>query len=287
MSWGRLDDDFWKHPKVKRLIDGGHLEALGAWVVLLSYANNQRRDTLDPWEVAMVLRRSPAEADLAIDPLLLREEVESGVFRAGLLLRKQDGSTVINDFEKYRSKHEAKSAAGAQGGKKSGESRRSKPEAKSKQTRSKVEADPKQSRSPDPDPDPDPQIPIPDPDPPASQISESWKPGSPIRSVADLESAVADRGWAIGTDSRLIARARGVILAGPIEPHEWHGAVEITESKQLAKRGRSDPRPAYAIAVIDGARKDAADEASKERFGPTRAPSTGRGWNEFPTEETG
>lgn len=127
MAWAKVDDGWWAHPKVMGL----SLPARGLWVSALSWSCHQRQDTVPERFLAMV----SADVEHAVE-----------LVEAGLWDHADGGGWVIHDWAEYQelSLSEKRSEAGAKGGQRSGEVRRSKqqdeaPEPpKAKQQRSKT-----------------------------------------------------------------------------------------------------------------------------------------------------
>lgn len=278
MAWGRIDDKYRKHPKTLALLDLGTpgLEAIGAYWCIDSFCLDQHSETFTIWEAAMVVRR-PHDDVRRILELLIKPPPG---FERGFVLRKQTSSGdevfEINSFAEYRSKNEAKAAAGAQGGKKSGEKRR----AGSKQTRSTAEAtagvaggDSEANTNlpiPIPTPDPGSRIPIPSP--------AAWTQGDPITSTLDLEVAVASWGWALQLKNSHRAEVTRLLAAGVITAHEILAARASTEGSKQRPRDRV----AYFLAVVEGIRQEAAAIAQRGPGAPpVQEQPRGRGWEEY------
>ncbi len=119
MSWAKVDDQWWSHPKVMQL----SLEARGLWITALSWSCAQRRDVVPFRFVQMVT----AGAD----------ECAAEIVDAGLWITEANGYR-IHDWSEYQelTLSEKRAAAGRVGGLRSGETR-SKPQASTKQTGSK------------------------------------------------------------------------------------------------------------------------------------------------------
>lgn len=121
MTWVRIDDEAREHPK---LLAAG-AEAAWLWTCALMYANHQkRRDGFIPAVVlpALYAPLAPKAKKLAA------KLVEVG------LLEQADGGYHIHDYRQYQPVNgaevtEARREAGRRGGLRSGETRRSKPEA--------------------------------------------------------------------------------------------------------------------------------------------------------------
>lgn len=98
MSWARVDDGWWCHPKVMGL----SLQARGLWVSALSWSCAQRRAIVPPQYLTMV------GAGL---------EVAAELVTAGLWLEHPDGWQ-IHDWSEYQeqSLSEKRAAAGRKGG---------------------------------------------------------------------------------------------------------------------------------------------------------------------------
>ncbi|MCA1782023.1 MAG: hypothetical protein LC679_07570 [Intrasporangiaceae bacterium] len=104
MSWARVDDGWWCHPKVLSL----DLDARGLWVSALSWSCQQKTSVVPAAVVRMCGDDGSAAAKLV---------------NAGLWL-EHDGGYLIHDWDDYQSDRAKKAAAGREGGKKSGETRR-------------------------------------------------------------------------------------------------------------------------------------------------------------------
>lgn len=244
MSWARIDDEAWFHDKFQQLQAEGAegMAAIGLWAMALSLTGQKRSPKLTLTQAAMlcggdrelasrcfVLLHGACLADL---PPCFRSLEDS--------LASKTPSIIIHDWEKYRSKDEAKAAAGRKGGKKSAEKRR----AESKQNPSKDEAATKQRPStpptPDPAPDPDPD---PDPDPPHSGAgltladieqlcSKRYGPYSRVNAttVAALRNLAPFRRWEI--DAALDGW-----------PKKWGGLVDfLTELRSESDNSRPKAR---------------------------------------------
>jgi hypothetical protein len=157
MSWVRVDDKAWSHPKFAGLSGN----AVRLWLFATCWSAGHETDGKLPKVVLRILGAAPKDAAALVD--------------AGLWHKTEDGWG-IHDFLEYqpsaadnRTRREAKAQAGRAGGVKSGQARA---EAKTKQVLppdgSKNEAGAsglvEAKRTPDPDPDPDPDhTPIPPP----------------------------------------------------------------------------------------------------------------------------
>jgi hypothetical protein len=148
VSWVKIDDKAWAHPKLASLSGN----AVRLWVFALCWCNQQETDGAVPKSCLRVLGGSNKDA---------QELVSAGLWHP------TETGWDIHDFLVYQpskaqlaAQREAKAEAGRSGGRRSGEARR---QAKANQTGSNNEAgasglvEPK--RTPDPDPDPDPEIP--------------------------------------------------------------------------------------------------------------------------------
>lgn len=147
MSWFRLDDDGTFHPKVVR---AGN-DAYGAWCRAGQWCGKHSQNGKIP---------------LAIAHMIAKKSVWEKLRSVGLLDPCEGDQYEIHDFNRYNptaeqaeQKRAARASAGAAGGQKSGDARRSKGEAKREAIAS---AKPKHVASPggeaktNPDPDPDP-----------------------------------------------------------------------------------------------------------------------------------
>ena len=95
MSWAKLDDGFWMHPKTVR---AGN-EAAGIFCRCLSYCGAYLTDGLIPEAVALSIAGKPRALEQAIE--------------AGLLTRLDTGSIFIPNYSEYnplRGEVEAKQA---------------------------------------------------------------------------------------------------------------------------------------------------------------------------------
>jgi hypothetical protein len=114
MTWARLDDSFWMHPKV--MISGN--TAAGVFARCLSYCGCYLTDGLIPEPIAAQIAGSDKKAlDALID--------------VGLLQRLESGGYYISDFLEYnRSKEETEAARRqrAEAGRKGGLKQKQKPE---------------------------------------------------------------------------------------------------------------------------------------------------------------
>ena len=113
MTWARLDDSFWMHPKV--MISGN--AAAGVFARCLSYCGCYLTDGLIPEPVATQIAGSDKKAlDALVD--------------VGLLQRLESGGFLISDFLEYnRSKEETEAARRqrAEAGRKGGLKQKPKP----------------------------------------------------------------------------------------------------------------------------------------------------------------
>jgi len=104
LSWARVDDGWWCHPKVLTL----DLDARGLWVSALSWSCQQQTDV-----VPVSIVRMCGDDGTVADKLV-----------AVGLWRETGGGYLIHDWDDYQSERAKKAAAGREGGKASGESRR-------------------------------------------------------------------------------------------------------------------------------------------------------------------
>ena len=106
MSWARVDDGWWSHPKTMPL----SLACRGLWITALSWSCQQRRDIVPDVFLAMA-GGTQAEADELVC--------------AGLWIR-EDGGYRIHDWSVYQAQSisEKRAEAGRKGGVRSGEARR-------------------------------------------------------------------------------------------------------------------------------------------------------------------
>lgn len=243
MSWARVDDGLWEHPKFEALREAGHRDAIALWVLALSYCGKKGNPKVTVREAAMLLCSDEAAAQSACDVLR-----STGLFDDDSA-SKQNRSNIIHDWEQYRSKDEAKSIAGRQGGVNSGKSRRSKREADTKQEPSKDEAKTKQTRTPDPVSVT--RYPLPDPVSSEGIISTGAALGNELRKH----------------DVRLVLGAEasfGKYL--PCTPAQVAEAVRVT----VERTGK--PKAAYALTVLDGLRLKPPDAPAQHQPKPRENP---------------
>ena len=121
MSWAKVDDGWWCHPKVMGL----PLAARGLWVSALSWSCAQRKSVVPPSFLAMV-GATDDDAEALAD--------------AGLWIDLMGNGWEIHDWSEYQeqSLSEKRAEAGRKGGLSRGKG--SKPEAKPKQSDSNAEA---------------------------------------------------------------------------------------------------------------------------------------------------
>lgn len=110
MTWVKIDDGFWMHPKVAR---AGN-ESAGIFCRCLAYCGAYLTDGLVPEQVAVLIAGSKAKLEAVIE--------------AGLLERThpQSGSVYVRDYSDYnplRSEVEAEKEARAERGRKGAEAR--------------------------------------------------------------------------------------------------------------------------------------------------------------------
>lgn len=105
MAWARVDDGWWCHPKVLAL----DLDARGLWISALSWSCQQKTHVIPAPVVAMCQGDS---------------HVAGKLVDAGLWDDLGGGNYAVHDWEEYQSERAKKAAAGREGGKKSGETRR-------------------------------------------------------------------------------------------------------------------------------------------------------------------
>lgn len=149
MSWARVDDGLWEHPKFEALRLAGEHRAIALWLLATSYCGQKLNPRLTIHEAMMLLCCPEADAKHACDVL------RSTGLLDPISASEQNPSSVIHDWEHYRSKDEAKVRAGRQGGKKSGESRRVQTKQAPSTDEAPPQADLKQTRTPDSDSDSD------------------------------------------------------------------------------------------------------------------------------------
>jgi hypothetical protein len=259
VSWARIDDGLWEHEKFEALRYMHEHTAGFLWLLAISHCGAKLNPRITVPEARMLLDCSEAEAKSACEVLR-----STGLFCLDSA-SEHVSSYLIHDWKQYRSKDEAKVRAGRKGGKKSAALRAKASEANSKQDRSKGQAELKQSPSPDTDTDTD-TIPVTDTDTGGGN-NKPWRSGNPISSLLELETAMSL--WSFGTSlsSSEIIKAKKIINAGAIPPHEIDQALSATRKK---KRKRPI---AYFLGVIDGVREDARSSGAE---GPGAPPTTGQ-----------
>lgn len=240
----------WEHPKFEALRQQNCFEALALWSLCHSYTNAKGNPRVTLAEAAMLLSVDQDRARLACealvsvglfdeaDEVLLRSKGEADPFSAS----KQTASWLLHDWKQYRSKSQAKVEAGRKGGKKSAASRRSKVEAKPKQTSSKAQADVKQGSSPDPDPEsrsrshPDPSIPL------EASASRDESDGLKLHEIEQLGFAKCNAltGVAAVEIKRLMPVFREELLDALAEPRvkNWKYLARVLEGvREVRARG--------------------------------------------------
>ena len=108
MSWTKLDDGFWMHPKV--MMAGN--EAAGIFARCLSYCGNYLTDGLVPEPIALQIAGSKRALDNAVN--------------TGLLERLETGSIFIRDYLHHnptRDEVEAQRAKRSEAGRRGGRAR--------------------------------------------------------------------------------------------------------------------------------------------------------------------
>jgi len=266
VSWARVDDGLWEHPKFEALRDGHAYSAIALWVLAISHAGRKQHPRITVLEAMMLLACDREDAARACESLLavgLFDEdsaskclpsTQSGCFE---FASKQSRSYRIHDWDNYRSKDEARASAGRKGGKKSAESRRRKIEAKSKQSPSKREANAKHPPSPDPDPDPVPD-PVPDPDTVSSSLSD-------LVSMTQVEQRFDSWGWSTYMSPQVIKRISGLL---PVSGSDAEHARGVTAERGVVSK------PGYWAGTIEGMRSDAEKPVRSHRPARRSGPPT-------------
>jgi hypothetical protein len=151
MPWVRLDEEFPDHPKV---VTAG---PLASWlhVCALAYCNRMMTDGFVPSSQVrrlvdfegIIVVGPTTDGDVRDVPEVDAKALAETLVSVGMWERRQ-GGFVIHDYLKYQpsraeteAQRKVKSEAGKAGGVRSGQSRRSRTEAKPKQTGSKAEAE--------------------------------------------------------------------------------------------------------------------------------------------------
>lgn len=107
------------------------------------------------------------------------------------------------------------------------------------------------------------------------------KAGDPITTVADVEQALSAWQWPLQIRTTERARARRILQAGPIEPHE------LAEHQPRAATKEPGKRLAYLLGAVEGSRTDAQAEVTKPSPPSARAPPKrpdGPEWREYKPE---
>jgi len=236
MSWARIDDGLWEHPKFEAMRLAGERDAIALWALAISYCGKKQNPRITTHEAMMLLCCSEADAKQTLDVLRSRGLADTDS------ASEQSSSILIHDWEQYRSKDEAKVIAGRKGGRRSAESRQLKTQANHKQERSKGQADAKQRSSPGTVPG---TVPGTDPDPDPGTVSTSTERSENPNLEAFAEEA-ANAGITVSclsSDER-----EWFSQLYPVKRHELDHAVEC------AKRSKPD-RPSYLLGVIEKERK--------------------------------
>jgi hypothetical protein len=246
MSWARIDDGLWEHEKFEALRFAGEHAAGFLWLLAISHCGAKLNPKITLPEAQMLLACDEATAKQACEVLR-----STGLFDPDSA-SKHTPSYLIHNWKHYRSKNEAKVLAGRKGGKKSGESRRSKGEANGKQSRSKRQAEPKQTRSPDSDPAPDSDT---DSDP-APGLAEGGS--DPMTQTVQVEAAGFKRyGSLVGNGIPAIRNLLPIYReefadAMKSNGRSWVYVARVIESARVEKARGPGP-PAEERLVIPGA----------------------------------
>lgn len=184
--WARVDDGWWCHPKVLGL----GAAARGVWVSALSWSCHQRKPVVPRTLLPMLQGDEQTAAELVA---------------AGLWISTEDGWE-IHEWAEYQdlSTSEKRAIAGAKGGQRSGEARRSKAKQTPALTSGNVEANRSKGEA---NAEAGPSLPIPSP-PSPSLPNESGSTSPQLSVVApDLDDAAVETGVrkAIGRAARTIA----------------------------------------------------------------------------------
>lgn len=142
MAWFKVDDGFYTSHKVLSIPREARLSAIGAWIMVGTWSADKMTDGKVP---VYVLR------DFGVEFETMMHLIDAGLW----ISNEDDDYITFHDWCEYQptreqleAKSRKRSEAGSMGGVKSGESRRSKSEANTKQN----EANPK----PEPEPEPEP-----------------------------------------------------------------------------------------------------------------------------------
>jgi len=217
VSWAKVDDGWWCHPKVMAL----PLAARGLWVSALSWSCAQRRSVVPPSFLAMV-GGSDEDAEALID--------------AGLWIETANGWE-IHDWSEYQeqSLSEKRAEAGRKGGLSRGKA--SKPEAKPKQADSNDEATGQAGTHPVP------SLPIQPPPTPRAEQDREQEIRRTVALVAKLEAG--DR----ADDGAWVGGIRREILTGPDTTRidlirsmlDQHGTPEAVAAAWMLQAPKVDP----------------------------------------------
>lgn len=134
MAWFKVDDGFYTSQKVMRIPRSIRNEAVGAWILIGTWSADKMTDGVIPHWV--------------IDDFGVSAEVITALLECGLWFDNGDGVTYHDwcEYQPTKAQLEAKSrnraVAGSVGGKRSGEVRRNKAEAKLKQNEANANPEP-------------------------------------------------------------------------------------------------------------------------------------------------
>jgi hypothetical protein len=262
MSWFRVDDKMAFHAKV---VAAGN-EAVGAWVRAGAWSCDQLTDGVIPKANALVI--APARVWRRLVEVRLVVSRPDGFELHGFHDYNPSAAEVRAERE---AKSEAKRRAGAAGGRRSGEVRRSKNEADR-------EAEPKQNEAPIPIP-----IPIPENE---SARAEPVQPRLRLEGPEPFDLDQPMPPWALPRVETLrmtLGEPRGPVDVAA----EWVGFVAHVAKSRAAGRAVALCEPEWASwlkRTWDFARRDV--EAAKARPGPRFArggPQSDETWERDPT----
>jgi len=189
VSWFRLDDKSWSHPKI---VEAGNA-AWGALCRMGAYASDHLTDGVIPSSIAQLIATV--------------EETERLV-ATGILIRREDGAYEIHDYLRYnprgrdvRKLREERAKAGARGAQKTNGKRPAKVPANTSAIAAAKERQPSSNGSPRPDPvpipiperaedaarAPTPPIPIPQPISASSELSSEMHEYAAMQGLADIK----------------------------------------------------------------------------------------------------
>lgn len=104
MSWARIDDTFWRHDKVRPLVEAGEWQALALWLLGISYTNMKGDPSLSDHEAAMLMQTDTKTGSRIVKVLRSR-----GLFEDDSASKQ----TVFHDWSDTEAKTKQRSKRGA------------------------------------------------------------------------------------------------------------------------------------------------------------------------------